>query len=88
MRLCVSVSVCLHVWRGHEFCGRLALSAGIFKAKQTDRQKSSHVLFSVAFDVDLSLFVSLLFFIFCLRCYRPQHYVNISLPSSRYIMSL
>lgn len=53
------MSVCLHIWRGQEFCGRLALSAGIFKATQTDRltgrQTSRHVLFPVAFDVDLAL---------------------------------
>ena len=59
MCLGMRVSVRVHVWRGHEFCGRLALSAGIFKAKQTDRltdrQTSRHVLLPVAFDVDLSL---------------------------------
>lgn len=65
MCLCECVSVCMHVWRGHEFCGRLALSAGIFKAKQTDRltdrQTHRHVLLPEAFDVDLSLCFSSLF---------------------------
>ena len=73
VRLCVRASVCMHVRRGHEFCGRLALSAGIFKAKQTDRQTgrqtdrqtSRHVVLPVAFEADLSPCFFFFFLFFC-----------------------
>lgn len=67
----VRASVCMHIQRGHQFCGRLALRDGIFKAKQTDRQTDRqagrHVLFPVASHVDVSpLLITFLPFVFAI----------------------